>query len=109
MSHRKKDFADETDWLKRFCKANRYAFEARELNAPTYQLARITGSDFRMVAYPHKTSAGNYHIRIRDEGSKNKAAFADALYLLYNGKEELNHTFQSKDFNLNEALERKYA
>lgn len=26
-----------------------------------------------IVFYPHKTSAGNYHIRVRDQGSRDKA------------------------------------
>ncbi len=25
-----------------------------------------------LVFYPHRTSAGNYHLRVRDNGSKNK-------------------------------------
>jgi len=37
-----------------------------------YILFKIKGADFSIVAYPHKTSAGNRHIRVRDENSKNK-------------------------------------
>jgi hypothetical protein len=36
-----------------------------------YILFKIQGKDFRVVAYPHKTSAGNRHVRVRNEGSKN--------------------------------------
>jgi hypothetical protein len=28
--------------------------------------------DIRLIFYPHKTSAGHYHIRVSDGGSKNK-------------------------------------
>lgn len=34
-----------------------------------YQTARIVGDGVRLVIYPHRTSAGNYHLRLRDEGS----------------------------------------
>lgn len=32
-----------------------------------------SGPTVCIVFYPHKTSAGNYHIRVRDQGSKDKA------------------------------------
>lgn len=44
-----------------------------------YQIAKIIGSDFKIVVYPHKTSAGNIHLRVRDEGSKNKLRAAEVM------------------------------
>ena len=40
-----------------------------------YVAFRYREPDVRIVFYPHRTSAGHHHIRIRDEGSKDKARF----------------------------------
>lgn len=37
-----------------------------------YEAFQFKTEGVRLVFYPHKTSAGNYHIRVRDGGSKNK-------------------------------------
>ena len=53
------------------------------LDDTPYHIAKIKGDDIQLVLYPHKTSAGNHHMRIRDEGSKDaKSALsiADALH-----------------------------
>ncbi len=47
-----------------------------------YVVARVIGHGVRLALYPHRTTAGNYHLRVRDEASKDarKAlAVADAL------------------------------
>lgn len=36
----------------------------------------------RVVFYPHRTSAGNYHLRVRDAGSKDKALADRIMQLL---------------------------
>lgn len=36
----------------------------------------------RIVFYPHRTSAGNYHLRVRDGGSKDKALADHVMKLL---------------------------
>jgi hypothetical protein len=38
-----------------------------------YQAFTYKGDGVSLVFYPHKTSALNYHLRVRDNGSKNKA------------------------------------
>lgn len=38
-----------------------------------YQAFVFKSENVSLVFYPHKTSAGHYHIRVRDQGSKNKA------------------------------------
>ena len=57
--------------------------------------ARVVGDGVRLVLYPHKTTAFNYHLRVRDEGSKDPVralAVADAL----DSAAGLNCTFQMK-------------
>lgn len=54
------------------------------------------GSAVRIVFYPHKTSAGHYHLRLRDEGSKDKARFKELADRLYIGS-GYTCTFQVKN------------
>src|SRR3546814_4758320 len=35
-----------------------------------------------LVFYPHRTSAGNYHLRVRDQGSQDKKLMRELLTLL---------------------------
>jgi hypothetical protein len=37
-----------------------------------YEAFMFKRGDVQILFYPHKTSANNYHIRVRDSGSKNK-------------------------------------
>ncbi|NIX57647.1 MAG: hypothetical protein GWN14_17420 [candidate division Zixibacteria bacterium] len=37
-----------------------------------YQCFTYTEPGVKLVFYPHRTSAWNYHIRVRDQGSKDK-------------------------------------
>jgi hypothetical protein len=49
-----------------------------------YEAFQYTNDGIRLIFYPHKTSAGNYHIRVRDGGSKNKVraqAIIDVIQL----------------------------
>lgn len=57
---------------------------------------KIHGPDYRIVVYPHKTSAFNYHLRVRDEGSKNKAEAERIMKKLDIGS-GLNCTFSRKN------------
>lgn len=53
-----------------------------EPGADQYQTAKIVGDGVKLVIYPHKSTAGNYHLRIRDENSKDPVkalAIANAL------------------------------
>lgn len=54
----------------------------QEINK-NYILFKIIGNDFKIVAYPHKTSAGNRHVRVRDENSKNKKESLRIMKKLY--------------------------
>ena len=37
-----------------------------------YEAFRFTSEHLVLIFYPHKTSAGNYHLRVRDQHSKNR-------------------------------------
>jgi len=54
-----------------------YAFAVRQglaffLTDAPYQVAKLIGDDVTLVIYPHKTSAGHRHLRVRNENSRNK-------------------------------------
>lgn len=75
-----------------------FKVEWRNPDAPQYQLAKIDGVGFSMIAYPHKTSAGNHHIRLRDNGSKDKLAYRHAVEEFYVASGN-NCSFQTKNAN----------
>jgi hypothetical protein len=95
MRQYREDFAKEKAHLTACCVAN--GFEITFLNPghPVYQLAKITGPDFCIIAYPHKTSAGNRHIRLRQQGSKNVARAYEVIAAL-DVEAGYNCTFQTK-------------
>lgn len=51
-----------------------------------YQVAKITGEGVRLVIYPHKTTAGHRHLRVRNENSTNPARAAEAMVALDKAK-----------------------
>ena len=69
---------------------------ALEWATDDYVAFRYREPGVRIVFYPHRTSALNYHLRIRDEGSKDHARFADLTRRLYVGS-GANCTFQMKN------------
>jgi len=99
-------FTEEVALLQKFCSEHGMTYEPGNPGAPDYVLARLTGEGLVIVAYPHKTSAGNHHIRLRDGGSKDKNACAMTMYAIYNSKPYVhNCTFQHKNFDHNKALQ----
>lgn len=48
-----------------------------DYEAFTYESARL-----RLIFYPHKTSAGNHHIRVRTSGKFDKKALREAIFAL---------------------------
>jgi hypothetical protein len=58
-----------------------------------YIVFKMIGKDFCIVAYPHRTSAMNYHLRLRDENSKNPQSAFDLIDHL-DAKTGLNCTFR---------------
>ena len=58
-----------------------------------YEAFTFKSDNLSLIFYPHRTSAGNYHIRVRGNGKKIK----EVLKLLYN-KSGYNLTFYYKLF-----------
>jgi hypothetical protein len=53
---------------------------AVERSLADYEIAKVTGHGVSLVIYPHKVSStGNRHVRIRDNGSKDKTLAAHTI------------------------------
>lgn len=99
MRLKRSEFAEMEKLLKKFCADGGYSYEERELNHPVYQLGMITGPNFRIIAYPHRTTALNYHIRLRDSGSASKEIFKATVKAIYESKPFVHDcTFTTKHF-----------
>lgn len=75
-----KPFWHASHWRDDLSIAEKVAAEAGcKIEAATadYQTAKLIGDGVRLVIYPHKTSAGNRHLRVRDENSSDKARAMD--------------------------------
>jgi len=68
---------------------------ALEWSRADYEAFTYVEPGVRLVFYPHRTSAGNYHIRIRDGNSKD-AALADRLMRELDKAAGYNRTFSRK-------------
>ena len=60
-----------------------------------YQIFTFKNEDVTLVFYPHRTSAWNYHVRVRNQGSKNKKE-ADRIMMELDAKSGYNCTFSRK-------------
>lgn len=60
-----------------------------------YQAFTYWEEGVSLVFYPHKTTAGNRHLRVRDQGSKNKPLAAELMAALDSGAGH-TCTFSSK-------------
>ena len=77
----------KSDWIEDFKKAKEVLkpFNGELLWVlENYIAFRFKSNDISLVFYPHKTSAGNYHLRVRNENSKNKKLATKALIALSN-------------------------
>lgn len=75
--------AKRREWQEEFDIAERVLADAGgELvwASDDYVAFRFIGEGVRIVFYPHRTSARNYHLRVRTEACKNKS-LADELML----------------------------
>lgn len=56
-----------------------------ERSSAMFEIAKVKGDGVSLVIYPHKTSANNYHARVRDNGSKDKAKALQVMIALDHG------------------------
>ena len=72
-----------------------------------YEIAWYEEDDFRVIIYPHKTSAYNYHLRIRAQGKNKNSDRARYIMtkLYYCSPHDIN--FQWKGMSLNTVFDWK--
>ena len=77
--------------------------EAGEISESPYDYQCFTykSQDVCLVFYPHRTSARNYHIRVRNQGSKNKEKAEKLMKMLDEGS-GYNRIF-SKKINIKQS------
>ena len=85
----KREFKRANDFL-----IPRYAGELT-WSEEDYEAFLYETDNIRLIFYPHKTSANNYHIRVRDGGSKNKIR-AQAIMDVIQFDLKTDCTFQQK-------------
>lgn len=73
----------EVDWATAICGPLACTVER---STADYEIAKVKGAGVSLVIYPHKTSAGHHHARVRDNGSKNKASALRVMVALHNGE-----------------------
>lgn len=57
---------------------------------------KIFSKGVSMVVYPHKTSAGHFHARVRDENSKNRSEFLRLWEKLYGFENNCEFNLKNK-------------
>lgn len=75
-------WAQEVDWATQICG---HLDCTVERSAADYEIAKVKGDGVSLVIYPHKTTAGNRHARVRDNGSKNAVRAAEVMTALNGG------------------------
>src|SRR5579872_112764 len=76
-------YKQEFDWATTICAPLGCTVER---SAAMFELAKVKGEGVSLVLYPHRTSAGHYHIRVRNNGSKNAAAAECVMAALDSGQ-----------------------
>jgi len=74
---------EEFDWAVVICSKIGCTVER---SAADHEIAKVKGDGVSLVIYPHKTTAGHHHARVRDNGSKDKQAAARVMMALERGQ-----------------------
>lgn len=94
------EWSDDLRIAAKYCKQHGLTLELVDIQ---YQVAKIKGDDIKLVIYPHKTSSGHYHLRVRDESSKDKEKAIQHMYGL-DIAAGFNCTFSHKYGTINERM-----
>lgn len=79
-----------------------FALAAKILGKPVewsphaYEAFRFESKNVKLIFYPHRTSAGHYHIRVRDGGSVDVSLARKLMVKLYEDS-GFNRTFSCKN------------
>lgn len=71
----RKIYKAEFDFVNQYCEKNSIPAIVTWSNYD-YEAFRLVSGGTSLCFYPHKTSTGNHHIRVRDTGSKDKVEAA---------------------------------
>lgn len=83
MSKTFEPWAEEFGWAVAICKPLGCTVEKSKA---MFELATVKGDGVSLVIYPHRTTAGNYHLRVRDNSSKDRAKAAAVMRALDHGE-----------------------
>lgn len=83
MGAKREPYATEFGWAVTICAPLGCTVER---SAAMYEVAKVKGDGVALVIYPHRTTAGHYHLRVRDNNSKDKAKAARVLQALDDGE-----------------------
>lgn len=90
--NKKLPWQQEVDWATTICGP---LFCTVERSTADYEIAKVKGDGVSLVIYPHKSSAGHYHLRVRDNGSK-RPQFAARVMGALNAGEGLSEDVRWK-------------
>lgn len=91
---KKWEWQEELDLAKKLLSEIKGEFQVVDKN---YIAFRFKADAWAIVAYPHRTSAGHHHLRIRLENAKTPGARIDAAKAMW----RLAHAENSCTFNVN--------
>lgn len=72
----------EFDWATKIC--SKHGCEV-ERSTAQYEIAKVKGNGVSLVIYPHRTTSGHYHVRVRDNGSKDRQSAGSVMAALNAG------------------------
>lgn len=73
----------EVDWATAICLPLGCTVERSDAD---YEIAKVKGPGVALVIYQHRTTARNYHARVRNNGSKDAVRAADVMAALESGR-----------------------
>lgn len=80
---KKQPWSDEFGWATEICSLLGCTVERSQAR---YEIAKVKGEGVSLVIYPHKTTAGNHHARVRDNGSKSPEIASRVMIALDKGE-----------------------
>lgn len=83
MGKKREPWADEVSWATAICAPLGCSVVRSDAN---YEIAKVRGDGVSLVLYPHRTTAMNYHVRVRNNGSKDKAKAGRVMQALNRGE-----------------------
>lgn len=80
---KREPWKDEFEWATAVCAPLGCTVER---STAMFEIAKVKGDGVSLVIYPHRTTAGHYHARVRNNGSKNPEQAQRVMTALDNGE-----------------------